>query len=644
MMSQHPFTLGCDAGTGRVADVRLYDQPLLDPDRPCQNELLVNHLPLRTRLLPGEPGKNTPLERFARLKGERFVDHFTGWGLVLSRSMGARMGVKHPCFGVHYHLRRESADQVDLPCPGPGGPPIEAPLHIDALTLMNWNWRFWGEDTRMIFPSAHSTGPYDEQGHVGYDHDTPENCKRFMLNDRRRIYPGTMLLHGGVFYNARSEHWLALTCRRPHLGYILNLDTAGRGVSYDFTLHAPFDPGQTLQLPEIRIYFGPDRQTMWDFMADYVTHYYRQPPDWLFRTLWTEGLAWNNQRTWSEQAEHWLRGLDDGQFTGIGYSLVTSRPALSGTTPTSYQPDPLHGTQDQFRAMCRSLADRGVPQLIWMSHAGLTPQGSDDIDDDWFIRGIDGRLCASWGNADYPQLAHINPGHPGYIEYTKKWIHFYLVECGCRGIFFDCLGWGFPADFRPRAFMRFPGDTNRMTIRFIEEIAAYVKQCNPDALFFGEGTTFDAPVDLVSLNFNPQRGIDGWGPRDFLLALNAHAAKRIVLDQGPRFSAAAGYVRALPDKPEYAPVNRAMARLLSEHGSPRAFIPLPGDLAVMHDRNLLIVPMLEGIQRLDRYPSFRLPPPYDAVKVLCSTIDAQRVARSDANCFNDVLPGIYEMQ
>jgi hypothetical protein len=293
--------------------------------------------------------------------------------------------------------------------------------------------------------------------------------------------------------------------------------------------------------------------------------------------------------------------------------------------------------------MCRRIADRGVPQLVWMSHAGLMPQGGPDIDDDWFIRGVDGRICASWGNADNPQLAHINPGHPGYIAYTKKWIRFYLVECGCRGIFFDCLGWGFPADFRPRPFMRFPGDTNRMTIAFIEEIAAYVKECNPEAVFFGEGTTFDAPVDLVSLNFNPVRGSDGWGPRDFLLGLNRYAAKRIVLDQGPRFSAAGGFVYALPNG-AYAAANRAMAKLLAEAGGPRTFTPLPGDLAVMESRNLLVVPLLDGIKRHDRYSRFRLPAPWDGVAALRSVHGPETAARDAAGEFRDIAPGIYEMR
>jgi len=77
-----------------------------------------------------------------------------------------------------------------------------------------------------------------------------------------------------------------------------------------------------------------------------------------------------------------------------------------------------------------------------MSHSGLTAN-TPDFDDDWFIRGIDGRMCASWGSIDGGMI-HVNPVIPATLKYTKKWIRFYMKECGAKGIFFDCLGWAFP--------------------------------------------------------------------------------------------------------------------------------------------------------------------------------------------------------
>ena len=628
--------------TGKIMSVKLYGEELLDPQSPCSAELLVNGLPLKTRLYP-VPGKESgPQERNVRLKGERFVDHFSGWGLVVSRTMGARTYMKHPCFGIHYLVRREQADMTDLPCPGPGGPVIEAPLHVDTFTPLPLNWKFWGDDTRMIFHSAHSSGPVDEFGHAGYENDTPENAKKFMQNVWRRIYPGVMTIHGGVYYNIKTGHWLAITCRRPQVGYILNIENAGRGVTYDFTLHAPFGLGDSLTLPEIKVYYGKTPTEMWSFLADYVTFYYRDTPEWVFKTLRGEGLGWNNQPTWTEQADHWEKRLASGELSAIGYSLVTNRPALSGCTPLGYEPDPNHGNLDEFKRMCRRLTDKGVPLLIWLSHSGLMYRGGVDIDDDWFIRGIDDRICASWGSADNPDLAHINPGHPGYIEYTKKWIRFYMKECGAKGIFFDCLGWVFPPDFRPRSFMRYPGDTNRMAIKFMDEIAACVKECDPEGVFFGEGSSFDAPIDLLSVNFNPVRAIDGRGPRDFLLELNAHGSKRIVLDQGALFSVAAGMV-AMLEGPENAAKNRYLTRLLKEKGGSRAFTILPGELAVLEAESLLVVPKICGCHPADKIPDVVLTGTWSTVTTLTEQTDGTTIGIRADGKFPAVPAGIYKM-
>ncbi|HCE46476.1 MAG TPA: hypothetical protein DET40_23270 [Lentisphaeria bacterium] len=632
------FLFECDK-RGIVSSIKLFGKELLDTANPPPSEFLVNGSPLKLRSYPSDRFSNGKASDI-RMKGESFVDHFAGWGLVLHRSMGLRENMEFPCFGIHYHIRREQAEQADLPCPGPGGPVIEAPLYVDSFTLPAWNWKFWGDDTRMIFPSSHSSGPSDEYGHVGYEHDTPEKCKNFMKNVWRRIYPGVMVIHGGVFYNAKTGHWLAMTCRRPHVGYILNIGDAGRGIAYNFTLHSQFDLGEALAMPEIKIYFGKTREEMWKFMADYMEFYLREPPEWVFKTLWSGGLAWNNKPTWSEQADHWERMIDEGKLTGISYSLVTNRPILSGTTPLGYEPDPNHGTIEEFRKMCRRISDKGVPMLIWLSHSGLMYRGGPDICDDWFITGIDGRRCAAWGTEDTPHLCHINPGHPGYIEYTKKWIRFYMEECGVKGFFVDCLGWAFPPDFTKRGFMRYPGDTNRMAIKFIEEIGSYIKELDPGAILFGEGTTFDAPVDLVSINHNPVRAIDGMGPRDYLLSLNRYSKKRIVLDQGPNFSAASGFTTAL-DIPGSGAKNKYMLELLRDKGGPRAFIPLPGDLAVMESEKLLVVPFLK---EPSRNSEFKLPAPWDKTTELVEETDGSVLRRGKDGFFKDVPAGIYKMK
>jgi hypothetical protein len=624
--------------TGKVTSVKLYGTELLNESEGGQSDLIVNGLPLKTRPYPGATA-----EYGSRLKGECFIDHFSGWGLVVNRQIGERTNAKYPCTGINYRIRRELADMDDLPVPGPGGPVNEAPLHVDSFGLLNWDWKFWGDKTRMIFPSSHTQGPSDEFGHIGYEHDTPTNCKRYMQNIVRRLYPGTMVVHGGLFYNSETEEWIALTCRRAHVGYQLNIEDAGEGIGYDFLLHDKFGIGDHLRLPEIKIYHGKTNQEMMEWLGWYTTFYYQECPEWVYKTNWHTGLAWNNEPSWEEQADFWEEELDKGLYNGIKYSLVTNRPARSGTTPIGYEPDPNHGTQEEFKAMCHRLRDRGVPLLIWMSHAGLCP-GAHDIDDDWFIRGINGSWTAGWGSAE-GGLVMCNPGHPGYIEYTKKWIHFYIVECGCKGIFFDCLGWYFPPDFKKRDFMRYPADTNLMTIRFQTEIYNYIKECDPEAIMLGEGASLDAPVNIFSIAGNPIRAIDGMGPRDFLLNLNNYAPKKMIVDQGGHNFPASGMCDT--DRSEMSNEHsRFLTKLMEEKGGRDAFTHLPGDLSIID--NLLFFPLQsEAPPNTEFFPArdlFQLPTPWDDVVRLKGKFNGKVIEKETDGFFRNVVADVYEME
>ena len=638
-MNQTGLVVTLNEATGQVASVTLYGNEMLDTKAPCMSELWVNGLPLAFRL---HLDPNQPADAHGRaphLKGERWVDHFSGWGLVLARVMGERPGLTHRCFGIQTLVRRELCDQT-LPVPGPGGPAVEAPLYVDTLSVLNWNWKFWGDDTRMVFPSAHSNGPTEEGGHAGYEDDTPERAKHFLGNVWRRIYPGVLAVHGSLFYNAVTGHWLAITCRQAGVGYIVGIENAGRGVGYDFTLHAPIGLGDSLQLPEIKLYFGETPDGMKQWLADSITFNYEQPPDWVFQTVWGEGIAWNNKPTWAAQGDYWEERIASGELSGLNYSLVTNRPQQSGTTPLGYEPDPSYGTQAEFKAMCRRLADRGVPILTWMSHSGLLHGGGAEIDDDWFIRGIDGRVCGSWGGIDQGGLTHINPGHPGYIEYTKKWIKFYIQECGCKGIFFDCLGWAFPPDFTPRPWMRFPGDTNRMAVKFLREVYAFLKECDPEAILLGEGTLLEAPVNVFSLHANPVRAGGSLGPRDFFLSLNQWSKRQIAIDQGPALAPASGYC-TMAGGNEWAEHNKYLTRLLKERGGPGAFIALPGDLSLLADVEggaMLFVPVFEDA----RTSVVSLPAPWKDVEMLSEALTGGRVMRVGGQ-FPPVPPGFYRI-
>ncbi len=627
--------------TGLIDSVKLYGEELLASGG--APELRVNQVPLAVRPYPANDHSPLNPEAGTRLKGECWTDHFSGWGLVINRHIGNRPYMKYNCTAVRYLIRRELADyRQSLPCPGPGGPAIEAPLWADTLGVLNWNWKFWGDKTRMIFPSSHTQGPCDEFGHVGYEHDTPARCKQFIQNVWRRTYPSTMVIHGGVYYNSETGHWIAITCRRPHVGYQLNIADAGEGVSYDFKLHSLFALGQTLRLPEIKIYHGKTRAEMFDFIAWYTTFYVEEAPEWVYKKLWIDGTTWDNQPTWTDQAKYWEREHARGMFSAIAINLVTSRPIKSGTLPTSYSPDPNHGTIAEFKKMCHRMRDKGIPMLIWMSHSGLVP-GEPEIDEDWFIRGIDGEYAAGWGSRD-GGMVMCNPGHPGYIEYTKKWVKFYIQECGCKGIFFDCLGWVFPPDYRPRSFMRFPSDTNLLTIKFQTELYEYIKELDPDAVMYGEGASLDAPVDMFSVVGNPVRAIDGMGPRDFLLHLNEYAPKRMCVSGGGNLAPGGKCSIRIGDFPEE--MHRFLVDFLNRRGGSRAFELLNGDIAILD--GLLFFPkqgqMPPNTPFFPTRDAVKLPEKYASIRRLRSKFSDVVLERGADGFFRGFKPGIYSME
>ena len=633
----------CDEITNNICSFKLYGKELLDTDNPSPSEFYVNGLPLQLRKY-ADPYGGDFYDPNSTMKGERFTEHLSGWGLVLSRNMGERISdftkeVYSPynCFGINYIIRREKAHQTCI-SPGPGGPVIEAPLFVDTFSLLNLNWKFWGEDTRMIFGSSHSAGPADTAAHIGYENDTPEVCKKYLTNVRRRLYPGVMVFHGGIFYNVKTEEWVAITCRNSHVGYILNTNNAGKGVSYDFTLHAEFKLNDWLRMPEIRIFYGNNKEEMNRFMADYVSHYYQEPPEWTFKTLWKEGLTWNNAPTWKEQGDKWIKEYEDGQFSGIKYSLVTNRPVDSGTNPFGYEPDPNHGTKQEFKEMCLRLKEKGIPMLIWMSHSGLVP-GAPDVKDDWFIRGIDGRISASWGSENDGMFT-INPGHPEYIEYTKKWIKFYIKECGAKGIFFDCLGWAFSPDYTKRDFMRYPGDTNLQSIKFMNEMYDYIKELDPEAIMLGEGTSLEGPCNIFALHSNPVKAIDGLGPRDFFLNINKYSKKRFVIDQAGFLNPGSGLCETIPRKmgEPFKEHNRFLTKLLREVGGRDTF-KYAGDLLSVYENLLFVAFYDKKAPEID----VKLPAEYDNVKTITEKFTGKVYNRNNDSVFEKVYPGIYEM-
>lgn len=235
------------------------------------------------------------------------------------------------------------------------------------------------------------------------------------------------------------------------------------------------------------------------------------------------------------------------------------------------------------------MSDRGVPLLIWMSHSGLVPGG--------------------------------------------------------EGIFFDCLGWVFPPDFKARDFMRFPSDTNRLTIPFQTEIYKYIKTCDPEAILLGEGVSLDGPINIFSIAGNPIRAIDGMGPRDFFLNLNRYAPKQMVVDQGGENLPARGMYR-LNTSTFDQKAHDFMIKLMEEKGGRDAFTHLVGDISILD--NLLFFPKQhEAPPNTEFFPArdtVCLPAPWDKITTLKGKFHAQVIEKSATGKFVGLQAGIYEME
>jgi hypothetical protein len=184
--------------------------------------------------------------------------------------------------------------------------------------------------------------------------------------------------------------------------------------------------------------------------------------------------------------------------------------------------------------------------------------------------------------------------------------------------------------------MRYPGDTNRMTVRFMREVYACIKECDPDAVMLGEGASLEGPVNIFSLRASPRRALDGFSPRDFFLDLNRYAPKRMVIDQGPALFPTSGVCCAAGGE-QAESLNRRMTQLLKERGGKHAFTPVPGDLSVLDD--LLIVPYSET--NCDW--TVTLPALWGRINMLIDEQEGTRLVAEKPGAFTHVLPGIYRM-
>lgn len=602
LITTDAIEIAADEQSGGIASFRLYGEELLAQGPRPLSDLMLNGEPLDLRVTPhtwnniGDyPSAGDPVNE---MHASRFLSHYTGFSLDVTRSLRA---VRSDQVCLTYTVQRTKIRTLP-DCPGPGWGAIEAPLHVTSLTMPCLPWKLFGEATHMVALNTGSAGP---RNHLGYENGPVANVKAVVNTLFRRQYSGVMGFPGAVFYDPKSGHWLAISCRRPNIAYNLNHEAAARGVAFDFLPMGEMKMHQTVQLPLVRFHAGRTRAEMDTFLATFMSQYYEEPADWFHRTTWFEMAAGAETfDTWKHMHQAALQLTAAGGVSGLFFTLHARNLAFGGTSPNSSGPCLALGPRGDFEAMIRDLKERGIRTMVWMSSCGLNPQG--DGDDDWFIRGVDGDWLTSWGLPHQPHIVYINHLHPGYQAYVKRWLEYYLGELGIDSVFFDCAGFCYPFDFAPRPFMRYPSDVMLGNVRFFDFVRETARRIRPDAVVMTEGHCFDAFANATSLNNVPAEA-DGIGQRDRVLAFRHQGGKRFCVRSGMEADLGSGYVVIEPganyhiapdnsglDLAEYErigsdPFNILLTQLVREHGCRDAVnLPCGGGVSLLKD--LLFVP------------------------------------------------------
>ena len=659
------LTLGADETTGAISSFQLYGRELLGAGG-CELQINGRALDLKptaptwTNLAP-YPGAITG-DALNEMHGAHFITHYTGYAFDVTRALRAvRAGEVH----LAYTLQRTKIRAL-YEAPGPGWGALEAPLWAESLTLPCWNWQLWGEQTQMIALNTGNSGP---SCHLGYENGPLHEVRSTVNHFFRRQYGGDLGFPGAVFYDGQSENWLAISCRRPKLAYQLNYEAASNGVAFEFLPWCEIEMSQSIALPEIVLHCGQSRAEMREFLAQFLSTFYQEPPAWFGQTTWFElSLGREYFKSWQEAERAATHLVEGGGVSGLLMLPHARHLAFGGTSPLGA--GPLHelGNRRDFETMVKSLKARGTRLLFWMSTCGMTPGG--DADPDWFVRGRDGdRLCA-WGLPHHPDIFYVNAGHPGYRAYVEKWLHYYLGELGFDGVLFDCAGFAYPPDFAPRGWMNYPSDTLLSSITFFDWARETISHINPDAVVVTEGACLDAFSNALLLNSNAPAKNDGLGQRDFLLSLRNHGGARFVLRSDFEGDVGAGMAMvqphanfaASPDGAAMAPqqyaavgadaYNVLLTRLVREHGTREArtlgggvsllgrllFVPQPRR---ENRAPAALVPVARGAEDADG-TRVRLPPEFGGVRAVKSLLSGETVERRDG-AFTFVARGIYEI-
>jgi hypothetical protein len=601
-------------------------------------ELCWNDVPLETRLAAVETSRD---EHLTLLRAELPTGYGAGASLHIRRVISRGSTGLRPGTPDSVHIRYEVTRVPNTPHTGGldyiWQPPLEAPLRLDALTVLHAPTAWFGPKTHLRALALGGTGPRE---HVSIEDGPVADVVPWLQSGFRTEFPGQQTVGGGLYYHPESEAWIWMLARRPTTtGRVL---FGARRHAYRFGYHLEMTLGREVFTPAVSVFWGKGMDEADRTLAAQFD-LYEEPPDWMWRTVWF----------WLHPI--WTRGVDftgalDGAkclmetcgVNGFGLTVHDVPPAGHDIDVASPAPSPLLGGHPGLKRLVAGLRAGGAHSYVWISRHGHRPD-STRFGDSWAIRGADGRPIRIRNRPGAGvNLDILNCADPGFQSYIREWIRYYVADLGIDGLFWDSGFQPLPPDFGGKPYLRWPGETNALAPQFYADILRYGQRLNPDFFMWAEGISVDVPMNGFSVD--AKRHGEHSGNR-FMQRLAHLGPHRLLWRSAWPHDLASGFVMLNPandigrDKAFYKeiaadPMNQWVCRTVRERGVRHA-VGL-GDGVSLLDEFVVTRPGYTGV--------VRVPAAHCRGRTLRHVVSGAAVrgrAREGDVCFQIETPGAY---
>lgn len=533
-------------------------------------ELRCNNVPLETRLVAAEA---SPDEHLALLRATLRAGYGAAATLSIRRVIsrggtGLRPGGSNAVH-IRYEVTRVPNDHAT-----DGGdciwqPPLEAPLRLGALTVLDAPVAWFGPETRIRALALGGTGPRE---HVGIEDGPAAEVLPWLQSGFRTEFPGQQTVAGALYYHPGSEEWTWMMARRPTTtGRVL---FGERRHAYRFGYHMEMPPGGEVFAPAVSVFWGKGMDEADRTLARQFD-LYEEPPAWAWRTVWFWlHPIWNRGAGFDDTLAGARCLMETCGVNGFGLSIHDVPPAGRDIDVASPAPSPVLGGHDGLKRLVDGLRAGGAHTYVWLSRHGHRPD-STRFGGSWAIRGVDGRpLRLRSRPGAGVNLDIVNCADPGFQEYIRGWIRYYVQDLGIDGLFWDSGFQPLPPDFGDKPYLRWPGQTNALAPQFHADMLRYGQRLSPDFFMWAEGISVDIPANGFSVDAKTHGGQSG---NRFMQRLAHLGPRRLMWRSAWPHDLASGFVMLNPandigrGKAFYRqiaddPMNRWVCRIVRERG------------------------------------------------------------------------------